>query len=81
MVALSTFRRIESAGANLDTLFENAVTEADDGVSVIDDDEQEEEMSWTNVADVLDTFFFLVFLGGQATLSVFFLVPLVTGPS
>lgn len=39
----------------------------------------EEEVSWPEVGRILDTFFFLAFAGGQAFLTVVFLVPLFTG--
>ena len=39
----------------------------------------EEEVTWPEVGRILDTFFFLAFAGGQAFLTVVFLVPLFTG--
>jgi hypothetical protein len=57
--------------------------------NVIEDDSEEsdidsladleEEVSWPEVGRILDTFFFLAFSGGQAFLTVVFLVPLFTG--
>ncbi|KAL4231705.1 Neuronal acetylcholine receptor subunit [Mactra antiquata] len=42
------------------------------------DRENPPEITWPDVARILDFFFFLVFLGGQAALTVFFIVPLGT---
>lgn len=42
---------------------------------------EEEDVSWPDVGRVLDKFLFLLFIGGQATLSFFFLIPLAVGPS
>ncbi|KAL4239933.1 hypothetical protein ACF0H5_000729 [Mactra antiquata] len=41
----------------------------------------EEEVSWPEVGRILDTFFLLVFSGGQAFFTVVFLVPLFTAPN
>lgn len=43
-----------------------------------DQDKPVEEIDWPAVARVLDFFLFLVFIGGQSALTVFFLLPLGT---
>lgn len=60
----------------------------DDEDSIFVDDSEvdsladlEEEVGWPEVGRILDTFFFLVFSGGQAFFTVIFLVPLFTAPS
>lgn len=45
-----------------------------------DNDEPDNDVTWADLGRVLDKFLFLVFLGGQATVSFFFLIPLATGP-
>lgn len=80
MVPFSTFKRNDSADGNLDSFLISSNEDPDEVISE-HEDEMEEEMTWTDVAAVLDIFFFVVFLGGQITLSIFFLVPLMTGAS
>ncbi|KAH3828980.1 acetylcholine receptor subunit alpha-1-B-like [Dreissena polymorpha] len=48
----------------------------DDGKA--DTDENASGVTWESVGGILDTFFFIAFLGAQAALSVFFLVPIAT---
>ncbi|XP_045158202.2 acetylcholine receptor subunit alpha-like [Mercenaria mercenaria] len=83
LIQMTEFTNFQSTGPSsnsLDTYFSNAGRNSGDADEE-NEMEEEEDLKWPDVTRVLDIFLFLVFLGGQVTLSFFFLIPLVTGPT
>ena len=73
--AYSNTRKIVASKTNLEAIDNESISS--DASSL--NDVEEEEVKWSEVGRICDTFFFLVFIGGQTFFTVVFLVPLFTG--